>query len=158
MKTFLTRPAAMATLALSLGISGCVGTAPMSNEQTGAMIGAVLGGVAGNQFGSGDGNTAMTILGTVIGSYLGSQWGVQLDARDRQYLGQSVYSGRNASWFNPTTGNQYNVNPGQTYRTTYNNQSTICRPVTIVGTIDGRRQNIQTRACQNAAGQWNMVN
>lgn len=141
----------------SVVLSGCVGTVPLNNAQTGSAIGAVLGGVAGNQFGGGDGKTAMTILGTAVGSYLGSQWGAQLDARDQQNLGQSIYSGRPATWQNPNTGYQYNVNPGQVYRASVNNQSTVCRPVTIVGTIDGRNQNIQTQACQDSRGQWQLT-
>jgi surface antigen len=156
MKTFINRSVAVAALASTLVLAGCVGTAPMNNAQTGAMVGAVLGGVAGNQFGDGEGSTAMTILGTMLGSYLGSQWGAQLDARDQQYLGQSVYSGRAASWQNPNTGYQYNVTPGQVYRANVNNQSTVCRPVTIVGRIDGRNQNIQTQACQDSSGQWQL--
>jgi surface antigen len=156
MKTFVNHPFAVAALASVLILTGCVGTAPMNNAQTGSMVGAVLGGVAGNQLGNGEGKTTMTILGTMLGSYLGSQWGAQLDSRDQQYLGQSVYSGRPASWQNPTTGNQYNVTPGQVYRAKVNNQSTMCRPVTIVGKIDGRNQNIQTQACQDSRGQWQL--
>lgn len=156
MKILITSPRLATALVASVLLSGCVGTAPINNAQTGSMIGAALGGVAGNQFGSGDGRTAMTILGTVMGSYLGSQWGTQLDARDQQNLGQSIYSGRPATWQNPNTGYQYNVNPGQVYRANVNNHSTVCRPVTIVGTIDGRNQNIQTQACQDSRGQWQL--
>ncbi len=156
MKTFINRPLTVAALSSVLMLAGCVGTAPINNSQTGAMVGAVLGGVAGNQLGDGQGNTAMTILGTALGSYLGSQWGAQLDNRDQQYLGQSVYSGRPATWQNPNNGNQYNVTPGQVYRANVNNQSTVCRPVTIVGKIDGRNQNIQTQACQDSRGQWQL--
>lgn len=156
MKTFINRSVAVTVLASALALAGCVGTAPMNNAQTGAMVGAVLGGVTGNQFGNGDGKIATTILGTMLGSYLGTQWGAQLDGRDQQYLGQSVYSGRPTSWQNTTTGNQYNVTPGQIYRANVNNQSTICRPVTIVGKVDGRNQNIQTQACQDSRGQWQL--
>jgi len=156
MKALMNYPRLATALAASILLSGCVGTTPINNAQTGSMVGAVLGGVAGNQFGNGDGKTAMTILGTVMGSYLGSQWGTQLDARDQQNLGQSIYSGRPATWQNPNTGYQYNVNPGQVYRASVNNQSTVCRPVTIVGTIDGRNQNIQTQACQDSRGQWQL--
>ncbi|MEB4590486.1 glycine zipper 2TM domain-containing protein [Candidatus Thiothrix sp. Deng01] len=157
MKMSITRSLAAATLASSLALAGCVGTAPINNAQTGAMLGAVLGGVAGNQFGHGEGQTAMTILGTMLGSYLGSQWGAQLDSRDQQYLGQAVYSGRPVSWSNTSTGNQYNVTPGQVYRANYNNQQALCRPVTISGVIDGRQQNIQTKACQDNYGQWQLA-
>lgn len=149
-------PRLATAVAASILLTGCVSTAPINNAQTGSMVGAVLGGVAGNQLGQGEGKTAMTILGTVVGSYLGSQWGAQLDARDQQNLGQSIYSGRPAVWQNPNTGHQYNVNPGQVYRANVNNQSTLCRPVTIVGTIDGRTQNIQTQACQDSRGQWQL--
>ncbi|EIJ33838.1 glycine zipper 2TM domain-containing protein [Thiothrix nivea] len=158
MNKSITRSLASVTLASSLALAGCVGTAPMNNAQTGAMLGAVLGGVVGNQFGNGEGNTAMTIIGTMLGSYLGSQWGAQLDTRDQQYLGQAVYSGRPASWYNSNTGYQYNVNPGQVYRANYNNQAALCRPVTISGVIDGRQQNIQTKACQDSNGQWQLAN
>jgi len=156
MRTLINHSRLATALVASVLLSGCVDTAPINNTQTGSMIGAVLGGVAGNQFGNGDGKTAMTIIGTMMGSYLGSQWGAQLDSRDQQNLGQSIYSGRPATWQNPNTGYQYNVNPGQVYRASVNNQSTVCRPVTIVGTIDGRNQNIQTQACQDSRGQWQL--
>jgi surface antigen len=126
----------------------------MNNAQTGAMLGAVLGGVAGNQIGEGEGRTVATIAGTMLGSYLGSQYGAQFDARDQQQLSQSLYSGRPASWQNPTTGYSYKAIPGQAYRT----QNTNCRPVSVIGTIDGRQQNVQMRACQDASGQWQAVN
>lgn len=157
MNISIIRPLATLAVASSLTLAGCVGTTPMNNAQTNAMIGAVLGGVVGNQFGQGEGQTAMTIIGTLLGSYLGSQWGAQLDTRDQQYLGQSVYNGRSASWYNTATGNQYNVNPGQVYRANYNNQPALCRPVTITGRIDGRPQNVQTKACQDSYGQWQLA-
>lgn len=158
MKTLMIRSATLAIMASVLTLAGCAaGTAPMNNAQTGSMLGAVLGGVAGNQFGEGDGKTVATIAGTMLGSYLGSQYGAQFDARDQQYLNQSLYSGRSASWQNPNTGYNYNVTPGQTYRANYNNQSTNCRNANVVGTIDGRQQNVQMQVCQDANGQWQAV-
>lgn len=150
MRTFITRTLAASIAALTL--AGCAGTAPINNAQTGAALGAVVGGIAGNQFGEGEGRTAATIIGTMLGSYLGGQWGAQLDARDQQYLGQAVYTGKPTNWYNPNTGYQYQVTPGQTYQA----NATTCRPVTIVGSIDGRQQNIQTQACKNPQGQWRL--
>ena len=145
---------AIGTVVLSASLLAACGTTPMTNAQGGAMVGAVLGGVAGNQFGEGEGKTAATIAGTLLGSYLGSQWGSQVDARDQQYLNQSLATGRSTSWQNPNTGNSYNVTPGQTY----NANNTVCRPVTVVGNIDGRAQNVQMRACKAANGTWQVVN
>ena len=153
MNLFMKNVAVTISLSAML-LSACTTATPMNNAQTGAMLGAVLGGVAGNQLGKGDGKTAATIAGTMLGSYLGSQWGAQMDARDQQYLNQSVASGRQTSWQNPTTGNNYNVTPGQTYRA----NNTVCRPVNVVGTIDGRQQNVQMKACQTANGTWQAVN
>lgn len=162
MKTFITRSTACAIMASVLTLAGCAapGSAPMTmnNAQTGAMLGAVLGGVAGNQVGKGEGRTVATIAGTMLGSYLGGQYGAQFDAHDQQNLSQSLYSGRPASWQNPNTGYSYRATPGKTYRANVNNQSTNCRPVSIIGTIDGRQQNVQMRACQGANGQWQAVN
>lgn len=151
MKVTMVRTIAASAMATVL-LAGCGGGAPMNNAQTGAIVGSVLGGVVGNQFGDGEGNTVATIAGTILGGYLGTQMGSQYD---RQQLGYAVSSGSPVSWQNPQTGYRYNATPGQAY-TTSNNQ--VCRPVNVVGYIDGQQQNIQMQACRQPNGQWTAVN
>ncbi len=150
MKITMARTIAASAVA-SILLAGCVG-APMNNSQTGAIAGSVLGGVIGHQFGEGEGNTVATIAGTILGGYLGSQIGSQYD---RQQLGYAVSSGNPVSWQNQQTGYRYTATPGQTYTT---NTNQVCRPVNVVGYIDGRQENIQMRACRQPNGQWATVN
>ncbi|HPY40463.1 MAG TPA: glycine zipper 2TM domain-containing protein [Thiolinea sp.] len=150
-----TTKVAAALLATSFVLAGCN---PPNNTQGGAMMGAVLGGVAGNQFGKGDGKIAATIAGTMIGSYVGGQMGAQMDNYDRQQVGSAIYSGRPATWQNPNTGYNYTATPGATYTSNYQGQQTACRPVTVVGYINGQQQNVQMNACRAANGQWQAVN
>lgn len=140
-----------ATLALSgLILTGCNG----SNAQLGSTTGAVIGGVIGKQIGKGRGNTAATIAGTIIGSQIGGMIGAQMDSQDRQYVNNAVYSGQQTSWQNQQTGHRYTATPGQVYNANYQGQQTVCRPVTVVGYIDGQQQNIQMNACRDGSGQW----
>ncbi len=146
---------AIAALVSSFALAGCV---PQNNAQGGAMMGAVLGGVAGNQLGKGNGKIAATIAGTMLGSYVGGQMGAQMDQQDQQYLNNAVATGRPAQWQNPNTGYSYTATPGQTYTQAYQGQNTVCRPVTVVGYINGQQQNINMNACRGADGQWQAAN
>ena len=145
---------AATVLVASVALAGCN---PPNNAQSGSMMGAVLGGVAGHQFGKGDGKIAATIAGTMIGSYIGGQMGAQMDARDQQYVNNAIYSGRPASWQNQNTGYSYTATPGNIYNANYQGNTTVCRPVTVVGYINGQQQNVQMNACKGANGQWQAV-
>ncbi len=129
---------------------GCNGT----NAQIGSTTGAVLGGVIGKQLGKGRGNTVATIAGTIIGSQIGGMLGAQMDPQDRQYVNNAVYSGQQASWQNPQTGHSYTATPGNVYNANYQGQPSVCRPVTVVGYINGQQQNIKMNACRDSSGQW----
>ncbi len=151
MKRTATFKIAAATVITGLVMTGC----GANNAQLGSTTGAVLGGVIGNQFGKGKGRTAAIIAGTVIGSAIGGNIGRNMDAQDRQYVNNAVYSGQQTSWQNPTTGHSYTATPGQVYNTTtQQGQQTVCRPVTVVGFVDGQQQNIQMNACRDNNGQW----
>ncbi|MBK8453177.1 MAG: glycine zipper 2TM domain-containing protein [Thiofilum sp.] len=136
---------------------GCGGGAmipPPSNAQTGAITGSVIGGVIGHQFGKGDGQKAATILGTIIGGYIGGNIGAQMDQQDQANVANSIATGRPATWQNPNTGYTYTAKPGPVYQTTYQNQSTVCRPATIQAVINGRMENVTMKACRAPNGQW----
>jgi uncharacterized protein YcfJ len=151
MKRTATLKIAAATVIAGLVMTGC----NPNNAQIGSTTGAVLGGVIGNQIGKGNGRTAAIIAGTVIGSAIGGQIGRNMDAQDRQYVNNAVYSGQQTSWQNPNTGYSYTATPGQVYNTTTaQGQTTVCRPVTVVGFIDGQQQNVQMNACRDNNGQW----
>lgn len=151
MKLLMKRTVLASALMTTVFMAGCT---EMTNTQGGTITGAVVGGIVGNQIGKGTGRDVATIAGAVLGGYIGGQVGAQMDANDRQYVGQAVNSGRPVAWQNPNTGYRYNAQPGPVYRV----NNTVCRPVTVVGYIDGRQQNVQMRACQNGRGQWQAVN
>lgn len=150
MKTTATFKIAAAAVITGLVLTGC----QANNAQIGSTTGAVLGGVLGNQVGKGRGKTAATILGTIIGSSIGGSIGRNMDAQDQQYVNNAVYSGQQTSWKNPNTGYSYTATPGQVYNANVQGQQTVCRPVTVVGYIDGQQQNIQMNACRDGSGQW----
>ncbi|MGB0847653.1 MAG: glycine zipper 2TM domain-containing protein [Thiolinea sp.] len=150
MKNTATLKIVTAVVVSGLMLTGCNTT----NERMGATTGAVLGGVIGHQFGKGRGKTAATIAGTIIGSQIGGNIGAQMDARDRQYVNNAVYSGQQTSWQNQQTGHRYTATPGNVYNANYQGQQTVCRPVTVVGYINGQQQNIQMNACRDSSGQW----
>ena len=140
-----------ATVALSgLILVGC----NASNSQLGSTTGAVIGGVIGKQLGKGRGNTVATIAGTIIGSQIGGMIGAQMDNQDHQNVDNAVYTGQQTSWQNQQTGHRYTATPGNVYGANYQGQQTVCRPVTVVGYINGQQQNIQMNACKGSNGQW----
>jgi uncharacterized protein YcfJ len=151
MKPLIKQAGIGSVLVATLLLAGC---AEMNNTQGGTITGAVVGGIVGNQIGKGLGNDVATVAGAVLGGYIGGQVGAQMDANDRAYVGQAINTGRPVAWQNPTTGARYNARPGPVYRT----NNAVCRPVTVVGYIDGRQQNVQMRACQSRNGQWQAVN
>jgi len=151
MKRTATFKIAAATVITGLVLTGC----NANNAQMGSTTGAVLGGVIGHQMGKGKGKTAMTILGTMVGSAIGGNIGRQMDGQDKQYVNNAVYSGQQTSWQNQQTGHSYTATPGQVYNhTTQQGQQTVCRPVSVVGYVDGQQQNIQMNACRDSNGQW----
>ena len=152
MKPLIKQVGIGSVLVATLLLAGC---AEMNNTQGGTITGAVVGGIVGNQIGKGLGNDVATVAGAVLGGYIGGQVGAQMDANDRAYVGQALYSGRPVSWQNSNTGARYNAQPGAIYRV---NSTTVCRPVNVVGYINGRQENVQMRACQTRSGQWQAVN
>ena len=152
MKLLMKRTVLASALMTTVFMAGCT---EMTNTQGGTITGAVVGGIVGNQIGEGTGRDVATIAGAVLGGYIGGQVGAQMDANDRQYVGQAVNSGRPVAWQNPSTGARYNAQPGTVYRV---NSTTVCRPVNVVGYINGRQENVQMRACQTRSGQWQAVN
>lgn len=150
MKNTATLKIAAAIMLSGLILTGCNG----SNAQIGSTTGAVIGGVIGKQLGKGNGKTVATIAGTIIGSQIGGMIGAQMDAQDHQYVDNAVYTGQQTSWQNQQTGHSYTATPGNTYNANYQGQQTVCRPVTVVGYIDGQQQNIQMNACRDSNGQW----
>jgi surface antigen len=146
-----------ATLVAGLTVSGCQSTG-VSNQGVGAVGGAVAGGLIGSQFGGGSGNVAATIAGAVIGGFLGSTIGASIDQADqeRAYDAQleAVSEGRPSSWRGENSDAYGSVEPGEIYTSGSGN----CREYTHTIFIGGRPQQGRGTACQNAAGQWEIVN
>lgn len=140
-------------LASSLFFAGCAQNTGMSRGSVGGLGGAAGGALLGQAIG---GNTEATLLGAAIGGVLGYVVGNEMDKADQSRLTQTYEtapSGQPVAWVNPDSGNQYKVTPQPAYSTA--SQST-CRDAKVEAIIDGRREIVNTTACRNSAGQWQM--
>lgn len=155
-------------MAVALTLGGCAnnsgawdGVAGMGGKQTvGAAAGAVGGGLLGSQIGGGSGRLIATGAGTLLGAWLGSEIGSSLDKADRQYMAtatQSAYTapiGQTVQWTNPQSGNSGTVTP---IRDGYAGDD-YCREYRQTIIVDGRTETATGTACQDAYGEWQLVN
>ena len=126
---------------VAIFLVACNGNMP-SKQTMGGVLGGVAGGVAGGVLG-GQGNTIAIVAGTLLGAALGSSVGSSMD-QDDLYRTQTAFdTGRPMNWRNPSTQNQYQVNPLNSYRGA---RGQPCRNYTING------QN--GSACRQANGSW----
>lgn len=135
-------------------LSGCAGA---SREQTHTIVGSVIGGAVGHQFGKGKGKRAMTVIGAVVGGMIGGNIGRNLDAEDQQKVDQSLETAPNykkVAWNNSDTNTDYEFTPVNKYEGNVNGQRTQCRDYVMDAWIDGRKQQVNGRACKNSRGQW----
>lgn len=134
-------------LAALLGLSSCA-----TSGQSGAALGGAVGAIAGQAIGH---NTEGTLIGAGVGTMLGYLIGNEMDKYDRQQLDHMYERGvsnQTSSWVNPDTGNQYAVTPQPAYQQPGTNR--WCRQAEIDSWIDGRKETVQTTACRNANGRW----
>ena len=124
-----------------------------TREQTGQMIGGAAGAAAGTQVGSGSGRTAATIGGALLGAFVGGQIGNRMDERDYQQTSMALENSRtdqSTEWVNPDSGNQYSIQPTNTYQAA----TGPCRDYTMRAVIDGRNEIVNGTACRQADGTW----
>ena len=156
-------------LASSLTLAGCAsGQSPWSNwgmgnkQAAGSVAGAVAGGFAGSKIGGGSGQLWATGAGALLGAFVGSEIGKSLDRADRQYhtqATQEAYSapiGQTISWDNPESGNYGSVTPVRERRTADSGQ--YCREYKQTIVVDGQAETAYGTACQDANGEWKLVN
>ena len=137
--------------ALAVALAACEN--PPTKEQTGAVAGAVVGGVVGSTIGGGTGRTVAIVAGTIAGAVIGGRIGQKMDEADRLKAAQALEStptGQSSSWKNPDSGAQYTFTPTKTYEA----GSGPCRDFTVVGTVDGKPENVQGTACRQPDGSW----
>ncbi|HUG98208.1 MAG TPA: glycine zipper domain-containing protein [Gammaproteobacteria bacterium] len=124
-----------------------------TREQTGQLIGGAAGAAGGTQVGGGSGRTAATIGGALIGAFVGGQIGSRMDEKDYQQTSlalENSRTGQSTAWINPDSGNQYNIQPTNTYQAA----SGPCRDYTMLAVIDGRNETVKGTACRQADGTW----
>lgn len=145
---------ATTALASTLFLSGCVtgpGGGGLTNDQASAITGTIVGAALGDKFGEGRGRKAMRLLGAALGGYIGAQ----MSAANQQKVYSSLNNNSNnqaTSWSD--NSNRYTVTPTSTFQGNVNGHSSICRTYKMDAWIDGRLQQVNGRACKNAAGQW----
>lgn len=157
----------VAAMALTIGLGGCAqdgtwqGVGGMGGKQTiGTAAGAIGGGIIGSNIGGGKGQLIATGAGALLGGWLGGELGKSLDRADQQYMAtatQSAYTapiGQTIQWTNPQSGNSGTVtavNEGYA-------GSNYCREYRQTIIVDGRTETATGTACQDANGQWQLVN
>lgn len=140
-----------ALLVLCVAATVTVGCA--TREQTVQVVGGAAGAAAGTQVGGGSGRTIATIGGALIGAFVGGQIGGRMDEEDHQRTSMALENsrtGENTEWLNPDSGNQYTIQPTNTYQAA----SGPCRDYTMQAVIDGRNETVQGTACRQADGTW----
>ncbi len=156
-------------LAATLTLGGCAnnggswdGFGNMGGKQTvGTAAGAIGGGLLGSQIGGGSGRLIATGAGALLGAWVGSEIGSSLDKADRQYMATattSAYSapiGETIQWTNPQSGNSGTITP---ISEGYTSNDNYCREYRQTIIVDGRTETATGTACQDAYGEWHLVN
>lgn len=121
-------------------------------------IGAVLGGAAGAVIGSrtsDEHRTVATLLGAAAGALIGAAIGRDMDEGDRGCVGHALEigtAGQRISWTNATTGVSYVLVPDAGRKS----KGKACRGFVLTGTLQGKREERRGKACQSAAGRWDL--
>ena len=138
-------------LATTVALAAC--ESPPTREDKGTVAGAVVGGVVGSTIGGGTGRTVAIVAGTLIGGMVGKNIGRKLDDADRMKAAQALEkapSGQSTTWRNPDSGAQYTFTPTRTYT----EKGEPCRDFTMEGTVDGKPEKHQGKACRQSDGSW----
>ncbi|MCP4701213.1 MAG: hypothetical protein GY862_30815 [Gammaproteobacteria bacterium] len=127
----------------------------INKENAGAVLGGIAGGAAGAQVGKGRGRTAAIVAGTLLGAIVGGAVGKSMDETDQLKSRQAIMTSptnQPVSWYNPKSGNQYQVTPVS--HPQHQTNGATCRKYTTTATIDGKAETIYGTACRQADGTW----
>jgi len=137
-----------------LMMTSCADDGSMTTKGKTVAGGAAAGAVVGQAIGR---NRYATAFGAGIGSLIGYIIGNEMEKADTQNLNDALENGpagEPIAWKNPDTGDEYNVVPFDSYTDESTQQK--CRNAKIVATIDGKEEIIDTKACQQSDGHWDL--
>lgn len=128
-------------------------------DPAGVIAGALIGGLLGGMVSNGDGGAAFA--GVILGGAAGAALTSQLTCEDQSYAYRTYYDGLNAGypdrtyrWQNPQNGHYGTFQVGDYYQDRYGfNCATYSQTIYV----NGRPQEAQGRACQQANGTWVIV-
>lgn len=121
-------------------------------------IGAVLGGAAGAAIGnrsSDEHRVIATILGATAGALIGAAIGREMDEADRGCVAHALEIGavgQRIAWTNAKTGVSYVLVPDAGKKM----KGKACRGFVLMGTVNGKKEERRGKACQTAAGRWDL--
>ena len=121
-----------------------------TKETIGTGAGAVLGGVIGSEVGDG---TTGTVVGGVLGAVLGREVGRRLDEGDEENAVRALENNEPVTWADEDTGEQYTVNPTDTFE----RDGRVCRQYTTTVRIEGEPQRASGTACKRDDGSWEVI-
>ncbi len=140
-------------LSLAMSLSACT---QIDQQGIGTLAGGAIGGLLGSQFGGGAGKIAAAVGGTMIGAIVGGRIGQLMDRQDKVEVQRALESeptGKEMSWKNPDTGNQYTVKPTRTYQ----KAGQPCREYRTEALIGGKQETVYGKACRQADGSWKIA-
>ena len=91
-----------------------------------------------------------TNTGGVAGALFFGKVGNSMDESDKQKSIESIRSGTDASWTNPTSGNQYTFKNNRTF----NSDLGLCRDYTITSKVSGASDSFTGSACRGTNYDW----
>ncbi len=129
-----------------------------NKAQQGSVAGGLTGALIGSHLGPEDDTHRRqnALIGAGVGALFGYAVGNELDKYDRSQIGNTLEyspSYQTNSWVNPDTRNSFQATP----RPAYQASGQVCRNVVIDAWIDGRRQDVQAKACRTSDGRWELV-
>ena len=128
-------------------------------DPAGVIAGALIGGLLGSIVSDGDGGAA--VAGVIVGGVAGAALSQELSCEDQSYAYRTYYDGLNAGypdrsyrWQNPQNGRYGTFQVGDYYEDPYGFR---CATYSQAIYINGRPQEAQGNACQQADGTWVIV-
>lgn len=128
-------------------------------DPAGVIAGALIGGILGNVISDGGGGG--TFAGVILGGAAGAALTRELTCEDQSYAYRTYYDGLNAGyedrtyrWQNPQNGHYGTFQVGDYYQ---DQGGFNCATYSQAIYINGRPQEAQGRACQQADGTWVIV-
>jgi surface antigen len=129
-----------------------------NKAQQGSVVGGLTGALVGSHLGPEDDHHRLenALIGAGIGALLGYAVGNELDKYDQAQIGSTLEytpSYQTKGWVNPDTQNRFQATPYPAYTS----QGRVCRDVLLDAWIDGKKEQVQARACRLDSGRWELV-